>query len=78
MTNPASPFPVLDLRELDRGEAAATAFRAALLKATHEVGFFYLVGTGITPELEDRLLRTVRAFFALDEEKKLEIENVKR
>lgn len=72
------PFPVLDLRELDRGEDAAARFRADLLKATHEVGFFYLVGTGVSPELEVRLLSAARAFFALPEADKLEIENVKR
>jgi isopenicillin N synthase-like dioxygenase len=77
MTHPF-PFPVLDLRELDAGEDAAARFRAALLRATHEVGFFYLVGTGITPALEERLLASARAFFALPEKDKLEIENVKR
>lgn len=72
------PFPVLDLRQLDAGEESAAQFRADLLKATHEVGFFYLIGTGISAELEGRLLAAARAFFALPEEQKLEIENVKR
>ncbi|BEI80826.1 hypothetical protein CcaverHIS002_0113550 [Cutaneotrichosporon cavernicola] len=76
MTHPF-PFPVLDLRELDGGEDAAARFRAALLRATHEVGFFYLVGTGVNPDLEARLLTAARAFFALPDKDKLEIENVK-
>lgn len=74
---PSFPFPVLDLTDLDSPDTAAT-FRAALLKATHEVGFFYLTGTGVSPELEERLLSAARAFFSLPEAEKLEIENIKR
>ncbi|TXT07197.1 hypothetical protein VHUM_03367 [Vanrija humicola] len=73
---PSFPFPVLDLTDLDSPETAAT-FRAALLKATHEVGFFYLTGTGVSPALEERLLAAARSFFALPEAEKLEIENIK-
>jgi isopenicillin N synthase-like dioxygenase len=70
-------LPVLDLAELDRGPDAAARFRDALRAATHEVGFFYLTGTGISPELEDRLLRAAIDFFALPYDEKLAIENVK-
>jgi isopenicillin N synthase-like dioxygenase len=79
MPDPASPFPfpVLDLRDLD-SPATALKFRDALREATHTTGFFYLVGTGVTAELETRLLDTVRQFFSLPIEDKLEIENVKR
>lgn len=76
MTN--FPFPVLDLRDLDSTPASAAAFRAQLLAATHDVGFFYLTGTGVTRDLETRLLTAARAFFALPEEEKLKIENLKR
>ncbi|MFV0373163.1 isopenicillin N synthase family dioxygenase [Microbacterium sp.] len=69
-------LPVLDLSLLDEGADAAQCFRDQLRRATHDVGFFYLVGTGVTPELEDRLHRAARAFFALPEADKLEIENV--
>jgi len=69
-------LPVLDLALLDQGPEAAARFRADLRRATHEVGFFYLVGTGVTPELESRLQRTARAFFDLPEQDKLAIENV--
>ncbi|MCT9821533.1 isopenicillin N synthase family oxygenase [Microbacterium sp. W1N] len=69
-------LPVLDLSQLDQGPAAAERFRADLRRATHEVGFFYLTGTGITPELEARLHRAARDFFALPEADKLAIENV--
>ncbi|WP_159499932.1 isopenicillin N synthase family oxygenase [Microbacterium sp. 18062] len=69
-------LPVLDLSRLGDGPEAAASFRADLRAATHEVGFFYLVGTGITPELEGRLLQGARDFFALPEADKLAIENV--
>jgi isopenicillin N synthase-like dioxygenase len=70
-------LPVLDLSLLDQGPAASARFRDELRAATHDVGFFYLVGTGVTPELEARLGRVAREFFALPEADKLAIENVK-
>ncbi|MDJ1114999.1 isopenicillin N synthase family dioxygenase [Microbacterium dauci] len=70
-------LPVLDLSLLDQGPDAAERFRADLRAATHEVGFFYLTGTGVSPELESRLHRAARAFFELSDEAKLEIENIK-
>ncbi|GAA1468585.1 isopenicillin N synthase family dioxygenase [Microbacterium thalassium] len=71
-----STLPILDLSDLDRGPDAAAAFREALRAATHEVGFFYLTGTGVPAALEERMLRATREFFALPEAAKLEIENV--
>ncbi|CAK9782628.1 isopenicillin N synthase [Cutaneotrichosporon oleaginosum] len=68
-------LPILDLSQLDAGPEAAAFFRDALRRATHEVGFFYLTGTGIPRELEKRMLSTSRAFFALPEADKLTIEN---
>ena len=70
-------LPVLDLSRLDDGPDAAAAFRADLRTATHEVGFFYLTGTGVPPALEQRLLQAARDFFALPEADKLAIENVR-
>lgn len=69
-------LPVLDLSRLDAGPEAAAEFRADLRAATHDVGFFYLTGTGVPPELEARLHRAARDFFALPEADKLAIENV--
>lgn len=69
-------LPVLDLSRLDAGPEAAAGFRADLRAATHDVGFFYLTGTGVPPELEARLHRAAREFFALPEADKLAIENV--
>lgn len=62
---------------LDNGPEEAKAFRTALRKATHEYGFFYLVGHGISDELTTEMLETSRRFFALPDEDKLAVENLK-
>ncbi|MGB4136078.1 MAG: 2-oxoglutarate and iron-dependent oxygenase domain-containing protein [Microbacterium sp.] len=69
-------LPILDLSRLDAGPEEAAAFRDDLRAATHDVGFFYLTGTGVRPELEARLHRAALDFFALPEDEKLAIENV--
>lgn len=69
-------LPILDLSLLDQGPEAAARFRDDLRTATRDVGFFYLTGTGISPELEARLLQAAKDFFALPEAEKLAIENV--
>ncbi|MDU0365820.1 2-oxoglutarate and iron-dependent oxygenase domain-containing protein [Microbacterium sp. KSW4-17] len=69
-------LPILDLSLLDQGPEAASRFRDDLRSATHDVGFFYLTGTGVTPALEERLLQAAHDFFALPEAEKLAIENV--
>ncbi|MDQ1137394.1 isopenicillin N synthase-like dioxygenase [Microbacterium sp. SORGH_AS 1204] len=69
-------LPVLDLSLLDEGPGAAARFRDELRAATHDVGFFYLTGTGVSAELEARLLQAAKDFFALPEAEKLSIENV--
>ncbi|KTS07871.1 isopenicillin N synthase family dioxygenase, partial [Microbacterium testaceum] len=69
-------LPVLDLSLLDQGPDAAARFRDELRAATHDVGFFYLTGTGVSPELEAKLLQAAKDFFALPEAEKLAIENV--
>ncbi|WP_150951826.1 isopenicillin N synthase family dioxygenase [Microbacterium testaceum] len=69
-------LPVLDLSLLDQGPDAASRFRDELRAATHDVGFFYLTGTGVSAELEARLLQAAKDFFALPEADKLSIENV--
>ncbi len=72
-----TPIPVIDLSLLDQGPEAAARLREELRRATHEVGFFTLVGHGIPDELQTRLLKAARDFFALPDEDKLEIENLK-
>ncbi len=69
-------LPILDLSLLDQGPDAAARFRDDLRAATHDVGFFYLTGTGVSAELESRLLQAAKDFFALPDADKLAIENV--
>lgn len=68
-------LPVLDLSDLDRGEASAASFRARLREATRETGFLYLVGHGVDPDLQSRVHGLARAFFALPDDRKLAIES---
>jgi isopenicillin N synthase-like dioxygenase len=72
-----STLPVLDLSRLDAGAEEAAAFRADLLRATHDVGFFYLVGHGVDQGLTDELLSVSRRFFELPTDDKLALENVR-
>ena len=69
-------LPILDLSQLDASADAAARFRADLREATHDVGFFYLVGHGVDQALIDELLAVSRQFFELSAEQKLAIENV--
>ncbi|GLI26785.1 2-oxobutyrate oxidase [Agromyces rhizosphaerae] len=69
-------IPVLDLSLLNGTPAQQAAFRDDLRRATHEVGFFSLVGHGVPVGLIDRAYEVARAFFALPESHKLAIENV--
>ncbi|HEY9315649.1 isopenicillin N synthase family dioxygenase [Williamsia sp.] len=61
-------LPVIDLAELETPEG-----RGQLRAVTHEVGFFYLVGHGVDPQLINRVQATAHAFFALPDEDKLSI-----
>jgi isopenicillin N synthase-like dioxygenase len=70
-------LPILDLSRLDDGPEAAAAFRDELRQATHDFGFFYLVGHGISQQLQDDVMQNARAFFNLSEADKMAIENLK-
>jgi isopenicillin N synthase-like dioxygenase len=69
-------LPILDLSRLDAGPEEAEAFRADLRQATHDFGFFYLVGHGVPTELMTSVITTARRFFDLPDEDKLAIENL--
>lgn len=77
MTTTLTELPIVDMSLLDGDDAGRARFRRALLEATHEVGFFYLVGHGIDRATRERLFATVRAFFALPEEAKFDVEMLK-
>ena len=64
-----SSLPVIDISALVAGDDAAET-AAAIDLACREHGFFYVVGHGVDPDLQARLDRSARAFFALPDEVK--------
>jgi isopenicillin N synthase-like dioxygenase len=78
MTAPPSdsPIPLLDLGRFEAGEAQRSAFLAELRAASRDVGFFYLTGHGVDPDLLHDLLEYSRRFFALPAADKLAVEMV--
>ncbi|MER5581037.1 isopenicillin N synthase family dioxygenase [Streptomyces asoensis] len=77
MTNPSyQQLPIIDLSAADRGPQARALLHAQLHSAAHDVGFFQLVGHGVTERETGELLAAMRAFFALPEAERLAIDNV--
>ncbi|MCV7424066.1 isopenicillin N synthase family oxygenase [Mycobacterium yunnanensis] len=70
-----SSLPIVDL-SLAEDPSTAEQFRATLRDATHDVGFFYLIGHGVDPTSCARVTDVARDFFALPDEEKLAVENV--
>ena len=70
-----SSLPIVDL-SLAENPDTAEQFRLTLREATHDVGFFYLVGHGVNPTLSAAVIEVARDFFALPDEEKRAIENV--
>ncbi|MEU2243216.1 2-oxoglutarate and iron-dependent oxygenase domain-containing protein [Streptomyces sp. NPDC018338] len=72
----AAQLPIVDLSAADRSPQARRLLHAQLHSAAHDVGFFQLVGHGVT-EAETRALTTaMRAFFALPEADRLALDNI--
>ncbi|MFJ7902960.1 isopenicillin N synthase family dioxygenase [Streptomyces sp. NPDC096198] len=69
-------LPIIDLSAADRGPKDRALLHAQLHSAAHDVGFFQLVGHGVTPAETDALLAAMRAFFALPEADRLALDNV--
>jgi isopenicillin N synthase-like dioxygenase len=69
-------LPILDLDRLDRGNGERREFLSQLRTAAREVGFFYLIGHGVSIDLANEVLALSRQFFALPEADKLAIEMV--
>lgn len=67
-----SEIPVIDLSEMNTAEGKAKVAET-LVKTASEIGFFYVSGHGIPPELSARAMAASRAFFALDEAAKSDI-----
>ncbi|QNS08001.1 isopenicillin N synthase family dioxygenase [Streptomyces xanthii] len=69
-------LPIIDLSAADRGPEARALLHAQLHSAAHDVGFFQLIGHGVTDEETRLLLTAMRRFFALPEERRLALDNV--
>jgi len=69
-------LPILDISRLDRGQEERREFLSQLRTATREVGFFYLIGHGVSIDLANDGLALSRQFFALPDADKLAIEMV--
>ena len=62
------PVPVIDVSALRRGRQdhdGRAEVVEAIGRACVETGFFYITGHGIEAALQDRMLRSARAFFSL-------------
>lgn len=70
-------LPIIDLSAADRGPQARALLHAQLHSAAHDVGFFQLVGHGVTREETERLVGAMRRFFALPKSERLAIDNVR-
>lgn len=69
-------LPVLDLARLDAGPVERAAFLDEVRRTAYDLGFFYVTGHGVDPDLIDQVLSLSRRFFALPEADKLAIEMV--
>ncbi|OIK24268.1 isopenicillin N synthase family dioxygenase [Streptomyces malaysiense] len=69
-------LPVIDLSAADRGPRSRDLLHARLHSAAHDVGFFQLVGHGVTKAETDALSTAMRAFFELPEADRLALDNV--
>nr|WP_114193520.1 isopenicillin N synthase family oxygenase [Edaphovirga cremea] len=75
-SNHADRLPLLDLAQLDLGEEQRENFLNDLRHASRDIGFFYLKGHGVDPELLKTIQSLSRQFFALPQEEKLSVEMV--
>lgn len=69
-------LPVIDLSAADRGPRDRALLHARLHSAAHDVGFFQLVGHGVSAAETDALRTAMRAFFDLPEADRLALDNV--
>jgi isopenicillin N synthase-like dioxygenase len=73
VTEDSSHLPIINIHALVTGAAEQHAVAAQIRRACREWGFFYIVGHGVDEELQQRLEKLSRDFFAQDAETKLEI-----
>jgi isopenicillin N synthase-like dioxygenase len=68
-----SHIPIIDIGSLVAGTEERHTVAAQIGQACRECGFFYIVGHGVDPKLQERLEQLSRQFFAQDLDTKLEI-----
>ena len=73
MTENSNSIPSVDLAEFSNDRQDALSVAAEIRQACREFGFFYIIGHGVSEELQSRLEQLSRQFFALDLEAKLQI-----
>jgi isopenicillin N synthase-like dioxygenase len=74
---PETIIPILDLSKYQLDEPDSTSskeFLKELYDAMSEVGFFYVRNHGVPLELQQKSFDTIKSFFKLPIEEKLEIE----
>ena len=69
-------LPTLDIARFHSPGADRATFLAELRAAARDIGFFYVTGHGIAPELVREVLDISRRLFRLPEAEKLEVEMV--
>ncbi|MEU7034811.1 2-oxoglutarate and iron-dependent oxygenase domain-containing protein [Streptomyces sp. NPDC046237] len=70
----SSQLPIVDLSAADRGPKDRRLLHAQLHSAAHDVGFFQLVGHGVTDAETAALTSAMKAFFALPEADRLALD----
>ncbi len=73
VTRSTEALPVIDVAPLVAGGAARHAVARRIDEACREVGFFYVVGHGVSEDLQNELVEASRRFFARPLEEKLAI-----
>ncbi len=74
MSTAYSPaLPILDLSQLNGTATDRAAFHGQLRHAAREIGFFYLINHGVSPELQQAVQDEARQFFALPDAEKQKV-----
>lgn len=74
MSTTSTPaLPILDLSQLNGTATDRAAFLSQLRHAAREIGFFYLINHGVSPELQQAVQDEARRFFALPDAEKQKV-----
>ena len=69
-------LPIIDISRFDAGPTERAALLSALRDAAHGIGFFHLVGHGVSAETVREVFALARRFFSLPDAEKLAIEMI--